>query len=343
VKVLLVGTGAHPIPPPGYGAVERILFEYGQALAQGGTSAQIVNEPHEGRALGEYRFALRLPGLLRKQEFDVLHASTPVVANRLSDAGFSFVYTSHSRHWFWRASWRHSWGYWLERRAVRRAAATVALTAEVETEMRRALPPGWSRPLPVIPFGVNVADYAPDWDRRTGRRALGVGLVAPLKRWEIAAAALQGTGIRLRVAGPIVDAPYAARLRSTGDGVELLGEVPEGQLRSLYAESDLLVHPSAVEVLPRSVLEAMASGLPVVGSPVVASLLSGDRTGFAPPAGASPEALVGFFRQAAERLVADPGLGREMGNAARAHAQRAFSWERVVAAHLEMYRSLGVG
>ncbi|MCI4353633.1 MAG: glycosyltransferase family 4 protein [Thermoplasmata archaeon] len=342
MRVLLAGTGAHPIPPKGYGAVERILFEYAAALRRAGNSVDILDRVYEGGSLAEYRFALRLPALVRREEYDILHASTPVVANRLALAGLPFVYTSHSRHWFWRATWRHRWGAWLERRAVRRAAATVALTVEVEAAMRRTLPQGWPRPLRVIPFGVDTSEFAPAWDRRTGRKALGVGVVLPLKRWEVAAAALRGTGLKLQIAGPIPDPPYARRVQAAGDAVELLGEVDDVRLRKLYSEADLLVHPSVVEVLPRAVLEAMASGLPVVGSSMVGSLFPNGRGGLAAPPGTTAEQLTRFFHASVLRLAADERLRREMGEAGRRRVIEDFSWDRIASAHLELYSDSGL-
>jgi glycosyltransferase involved in cell wall biosynthesis len=343
VKVLLVGTGAHPIPPTGYGAIERILFEYGQALAAAGHSVRIVNEVNGKGPLAEYRFAYRLPSLLRGERYEVVHASTPVVANRLAAAGIPYVYTSHSRHWFWRENWRHRWGYWLERRAVRRAAAVVALTVDVAAAMRATLPPDFSSPLRVIPYGVNFDGYGPAWEQRTGHRALGVGLVLPLKGWEIASAGLKGTGVSLRIAGPVLDRSYASRVRSAGDSVELLGEVDEVPLRQLYAESDLLVHPSRVEVLPRAVVEAMASALPVIGSSAVNSLFPGGTGGLIAPQGATDDQSIRFFRDSTVRLASSATLRRELGEAGRNVARSTYAWDRVVAAHLELYRQVVAG
>jgi glycosyltransferase involved in cell wall biosynthesis len=340
VRVVLVGTGAYPIPPSGYGAVERIIFEYGQALKTAGHTVRILNDAHGPGSLAEYRFAFHVPSLVRRAEYDVVHASTPVVANRLAGAGIPFVYTSHSRHWFWRPRWTHRWGFWLERRAVRRAKAAVALTTDVEAAMRASLPPPLATPIRVIPYGVDAEQYAPKWESRTGRRALGVGLVVPHKRWEIAAAALKGTGVSLQIAGPIPDPVYAIRVRAAGDGVELLGEVDELHLRQMYAESDFLVHPSQVEVLPRAVVEAMASGLPVVGSSAVRSVFPGGSGGLTAPAGATRNDLIQFFRVAVTKLSADAGLRRRMGEMGQTVAREMYSWDRVVEAHIELYQAV---
>lgn len=339
VRVVLVGTGAYPIPPPGYGAIERILAEFADALRKAGQEVRVVNEALGSAPSAEYRFASHLRRLLRTEPFDVLHASTPVVGNRLARLGLPYVYTSHSRHWFWRTSWRHRWGFWLERRAVRRSAAAIAVTPELEARMRE-----WVAPLPpvlrVIPYGIDAERWSADWDRRSGRTALGVGLVLPLKGWDVAARALRGTGVHLRIAGPMPDPEYATRVRAAGDDVDLLGEVTEDRLRDLYASSDFLVHPSQGEVLPRSVLEGMAAGLPVIGSSTVASILAGTSAGWAAPASAEADEVASFVRQHALELAGDGNLRRRMGEAARAEIRSTYAWDRIVAQHLDVYRQL---
>ncbi|HXQ48609.1 MAG TPA: glycosyltransferase family 4 protein, partial [Thermoplasmata archaeon] len=280
MRVVLIGGGVQPIPPTGYGAIERILADFQAALTSAGHSAIVLNRVRHRRMRDEYPFALEVPGLLRGLNYDVLHAHTPVVANRLAWAGLPFVYTSHSRHWFYRDRWTHRWGYWLERRAVRRAKAVVALTEPLARTMREAVPSPRPLPISVIPFGVDTSRFAPEWTRRTGTRALGVGVVLPFKRWEIAARALRGTGIQLRIAGPQPDPSYAAAVRAAGDSVDLLGEVDDPALRDLYAESDFLVHPSAVEVLSATVVQALAAGLPVLGGGAVKGVVEEGTTGW---------------------------------------------------------------
>ena len=336
MRILLAGTGIQPIPPTGYGGVERTIAEYAKALTAAGHVPIIVNTVRRRRSLDEYWFARELPKLLRGMAFDVVHASTPVVANRLAQVRQPYVYTSHSRHWFERDRPGAYWGYFLERRAVARSAATVALTERLRAAMvaavRRPPPELWT-----IPLGVDVARFAPDPGARTGRTALGVGLVAPFKRWHLAAGALRGTGIRLRIAGPTPDPAYARAVRAAGDDVTLLGEIPDDALREEYARADLLLHPSRVELLAGVVLQGLAAGLPVVGADAIAGLAEEGVSGWCAPAGASEEELTRFLRERAVALVADPTARGRAATAARQRAVAEFSWAHVVARHLALY------
>jgi glycosyltransferase involved in cell wall biosynthesis len=339
VRVVLVGTGVLPIPPPGYGGVERTIAEYAEALRAARVEVRVVQQVRRGRSRDEYRFALRLLSLLRPAPDEVVHASTPVVANRLRWSGVPYVYTSHSRHWFQRENWRGRWGYGLERRAVRGAAAVVALTPALRERIRNVLPSPARPSVEVIPIGVDLAKFAPAWDRRTGNVALGVGVVAPFKRWELAAAGLQGTGWRFVLAGPTPDAAYAERVRRTGDRVELLGEISDEELRGRYAAADLLVHPSSVEILAGAVVQGMAAGLPVVGAPAIRGLVEEGVTGWT-SATDDPAMIVRTIRERAGALVGDIATLRRIGSGARASAERRFAWPSIVAAHLRLYEQV---
>ena len=99
----------------------------------------------------------------------------------------------------------------------------------------------------------------------------------------------------------------------------------------------MLVLPSLSEARPRTIIEAMFLGVPVVASTVggVPGLVAADETGLLVPAG-DPAALAG----ALGRLVRSPGLRERFGAAARARAAREFDPERTAMQYLRIYRSL---
>ncbi len=337
MRIVLIGGGVHPIPPTGYGAIERILTDLRTALEAAGAEVRILNRVRHRRMRDEYPFAWELPRLLRSEPYDILHAHTPVVANRLALGRYPYVYTSHSRHWYYRERLSHRWGYWLERRAVRGARSVVALTEPLARTMRATVRPPLP-PIGVVPFGVDSVRFTPRWELRSGTRALGVGVVAPFKRWHLAATALRETGATLRIAGPIVSRDYAETVRRAGPHVELLGEVSEEELAQLFSESDFLIHPSAVEILSATVLEGLSSGLPVLGGRAVEGVVDHGVTGWCLP---DDEAgLQAGIRQHARSLVSDADLRRTMGESARRSAEERYAWPGVAARHLEIYRTV---
>jgi glycosyltransferase involved in cell wall biosynthesis len=102
---------------------------------------------------------------------------------------------------------------------------------------------------------------------------------------------------------------------------------------------DTFVLSSDTEGLPLVVLEAMATGLPVISTRVggVPNVLEEGQTGFLVPAG-DEQAL----RDRAAQLRADPGATRAVGQRARTAAVDRFSAERMQRDYLELYaRVLG--
>jgi len=103
----------------------------------------------------------------------------------------------------------------------------------------------------------------------------------------------------------------------------------------LYAAADVFVLPSVSEGLSNSLLEAMASGLPVVASAVggTAQTLAHDQTGLLFEKDDGPGAAGQI-----ERILNDNELRTRLGAAARLEVERRYSIARVVERLLELYR-----
>ena len=100
---------------------------------------------------------------------------------------------------------------------------------------------------------------------------------------------------------------------------------------------DIFVLPSLAEGISNTILEAMASGLPVIATAVGGNseLVQDGRTGSLVPR-ADPEALAAALL----RYVVDPELRRAHGLAGRARAVAEFSLENMVANYAKVYREV---
>ncbi len=155
---------------------------------------------------------------------------------------------------------------------------------------------------------------------------------------------------RVETLRPILDAIPSASLAIVGDGpqrpeleaqfagtrTKFTGYLYNQELAQAYASSDIFVFPGANETFGNVVLEAMASGLPVV-APRAGGILDTvqDReTGFL----YEPEDSAAMI-YAVRRLVDSYCLSRKMGSAARQRAVT-FSWEKILDDLVEDYRQI---
>lgn len=119
--------------------------------------------------------------------------------------------------------------------------------------------------------------------------------------------------------------------------VEMIGLQPPIKLAELYRGAKLFVLSSDEEGLGIVILEAMASGLPVVstacGGPNM--LITDGENGFLTPVG-DAEALAG----ALDRVLGNPVQAERMGRNARAAVERSYSKPAIGAIFLEQYRKI---
>jgi glycosyltransferase involved in cell wall biosynthesis len=110
------------------------------------------------------------------------------------------------------------------------------------------------------------------------------------------------------------------------------GSIPNADLPKFLADSDLFVLPSLYEGHPKSLIEAMAVGLPVIGTrvPGIENLLLHGETGYLTDP--SPEGV----RGAIETLMEDSSLRETLGQGARDFAENVFGLDRVFEQELEM-------
>jgi glycosyltransferase involved in cell wall biosynthesis len=202
----------------------------------------------------------------------------------------------------------------------------------------------------VVPSGVNLASFAPlgpaaerDGDRP---RILTVGRLVERKGFQdvIRATALVPGAECVVVGGPpaglLETDPYARRLRALADSlgvadrVKLIGAVPREEMGRWYRSADVLVAAPWYEPFGLTPLEAMACGVPVIGTAVgglIDTVVDG-RTGDLVPA-RDPQAL----GAAVQRLLGDRIRRFAYATAALERARRCYSWSTTADRLTEVY------
>lgn len=206
--------------------------------------------------------------------------------------------------------------------------------------------------LTVIPSGI-ADEEPPPVDPGQVRAELGVppgahvalfaGRLAPQKGVEDLIAALDllqhvRPDLHTWIAG---DGPLREQLETTARAFRLNGLVRflghRDDVPRLLAAADLLVLPSLYEGLPNVVLEAMRFRKPVVATaaPGTTEVVADEKTGVLVPV-RNHAALA----QAIRRVVADPALARQLGEAGRARAEAEFRADTMIERFATLYEDL---
>lgn len=291
----------------GMGGAQRVVFHQATTLAPERYRAEVASFEFDssGTLVGEFTHAgipvhrLRRPdepvavawprvnALIRRLAPDVVHTHLAAagVLGRVAArrANVPCVVTTLHNLSDWEEK-RSGPLRWLDRRTLGLADSVVSVSEAVRRAVVAALPALADRAV-TVHNGVPVHQFAgARGDRAASRTELGldaadfvVGSVArldPRKGLDVlieavARAAERVPRLRVVVAG---DGPERARLETL---VESLGLVPRVHLlphrigvRSLLGALDLFVAPSRTEGLGVAIIEALAAGLPVLGSSV---------------------------------------------------------------------------
>lgn len=298
-------------------------------------------------------FSTRAGFLAQQQPFDLVHTQG-------SDGRWGDIVTAHSCHLAgMRASLRADPGWinrlrklfslnhravvQMERSAFASARALVAVSKRVRRQVRAAYACTRRLPFHVVYPGVDPEAFAPEVLaplRPAGRDRLELSQEQVAFLLVATAPRLKGAERLIRVLSRLSE-PRAVVVIATPLGLEprlrqlaeRLGVTPWVRFlavgrdpRPAYAACDAYVSLPEYESFGLSVLEAMASGLPVLvtGNAGAAELITHGQEGLILPAWADAAAVAAAMRQ----LLADAGQRRRLGEAGRRTASN-YTWDRM--------------
>jgi glycosyltransferase involved in cell wall biosynthesis len=205
-----------------------------------------------------------------------------------------------------------------------------------------------------IPNGVDTDVFGPGPRADIGlRRDLGIDRAAPLIGCVARFSAEKGPEVFVRATllmrsllpdahfVMVGEGPMREAMQAMADRFGLTGRLHQAGLRSdmpeVYRQLDLLVCPSHSEAMPLAVMEAMASGLPVIGTQVggVPDLIEPGQTGWL----VAPGDFQGIATRVAQ-VFETPGELAAMGQAARARVVERFNLDASVAATARLLTEL---
>jgi len=286
--------------------------------------------------------------LFRERAVDIVHAYlydaslAARVAARISRVPVVLTSTRASLGYLPKIAW------WLDRITARWSQRIIAVSnGTADFIVRREGIP--AEKVVVIPNGVDVSLFHPG-DRRAARANLAipqdafvvacVGRLREQKGHRYLLDALDAVrseipSILCLIAG---EGPLSGQLEARAQLLGLAGVCRflglVNPIQHVYEAADVLVLPSLYEGMPNVVLEAMATGRPVIATAVEGStdLVVPSVTGILIPAG-----NVGALATALLRLARDPDRRTEMGRQSRLIAERKYGIERMVAAVERLY------
>jgi glycosyltransferase involved in cell wall biosynthesis len=218
----------------------------------------------------------------------------------------------------------------LERRFAKHTDALVTVGAQVGKELlERKI--GQFKQFTNIPPGVDplkIPKAKPRKKITIGWIARVTGVKNPLRALEIAKR-FPDAQFLLAGGGDLLEQVKAQAPQNT----KVLGwtDAPK-----LFATSDIILSTSENEGMPIALIEAQLASKPVVATNVggVAEVVINGKTGFV--TGKNTEELA----KALQKLINSKALRASQGKAAKAHATKAFSVEKMIKAHVSLYKKI---
>ena len=252
MKICHVTPGLISIPPNGWGAVEKIIWEYKQSLERLGHTCDI-------KYLDD----------VRKEDYDIVHIHVANLGILAHERGIPYVFTMHDHHT--EVYGKDSVLYKQNRDAIEKSVVSFVPAKHLVSYFD-------SRRVKYLRHGVNSSffTFTPrDIPNRhkllcVGRNGLAEDISFDRKGFIYAIEAVRKHGLEITVAGPSVNKEFFEKNKDFKpyDKLTFMYDLNEEQLLTTYQNHTIFLHPSSVEAgHPNlTLLEAMSCALPVVST-----------------------------------------------------------------------------
>jgi glycosyltransferase involved in cell wall biosynthesis len=196
----------------------------------------------------------------------------------------------------------------------------------------------------VIPNGVELERFTPAETAKKPQilRLLTVGRLSVTKRVEILIDAVEilhreGCEVRFKIVGGgqmLQKLKQIVSGKNLADIIELTGRIDAEEMPQVYRQSDMFISASMQEGMSNAMLEAMASGLPLITTRCegVDELIADNGI-------IVNNANAREITDAARKIADDRQLYKKMAIAAKKQAQK-FTWNKVASKYIELYHKI---
>ena len=319
----------------------------------------------------EQALLVNLDMATKVKHFDLIHSHTwytNFAGYLLSQiSGKPHVMTAHSLEPLrpWKAEQLGS-GYelssWIEKKSIENAAAIIAVSDDMRKDVIRNYLNVDPKRVVTIRNGIDTTEFSPKLDEQilrelgiVGEYALFVGRITRQKGLAHLLRAWQNVpkeyGLVIAASSP--DEPKIATevehlindLILNRDNVIWIKEtLSKSKLITLLTSANVFVCPSIYEPLGIVNLEAMACETAVVASKIggIPEVVKENETGLLVELNEDRKQFEAGLTEAILKVMSDKTLANKFGIAGRKRAIEEFSWDKVVAETLNLYRSLNV-
>lgn len=302
-RVAFVAHGSIPVPPPAWGATERVIWNLHKDCRQYGFESVVINTKQPDEIYQQ----------LDAYQPDIVHLH----AEGLTEPCHAFarthavplVLTSHT-------AWVHTKGQAMPEALVEPVQACDVLIA-LSPSLQAAFQRQGCRSVQYIPNGVDASVFKPL--AKTPKTVLAVGRNTKRKKLpEIARFFQAWPQFQLTICGPRTQDPREPSLViPTAPNISVLGDQPQSMIAELAGRSEFFVHLCEVEACALVVREAMACGCKVWTAAYNAQGLKNVALSW-------------------EAALADRDLGRR----AALEAAQSLHWPFIVEQHASLYRAV---
>lgn len=247
MRIAQVNLGLLPIPPNSWGAVEKIIWQYKLELEKLGHIVDIayVNE-------------------IEKNTYDIVHVHVWNQALELYKKGIPYIYTCHDHHVYLEGK---NTELYRDNLLAMRLAELAIVPAKFLIDYFEDVPV-------YLEHGVSIKDYKQN-SKKNNNKILCVGNNGVLsnktfdrKGFRYAIEAAKSLNMPITVVGPTKNNKdfFDKYSNLLGSNVSVKYDLTDNELIDEYSNHSILVHATSIEAghPPLTILEAAASGLPVI-------------------------------------------------------------------------------